>query len=413
VQAEKNGSWKPLTLPKTTVLIIVENLPVPFDRRVWQEARALAEAGYRVFVICPKSRGFEKSRETLEGIEIYRHRLWEAAGPMGYLVEYAWALAAQLWLAVKIYARARFNIIHACNPPDTIFLVALFFKLFGVRFIFDHHDLSPELFEAKFGRRRWFICRLVWLAERWTFRSADASIATNESYREIALTRGGMKPGRVFIVRSSPDLAKVQRVAAQPELKRGRAHLVVYLGTMGPQEGVDLLLQSAAHLIKQKNRRDVSFVLIGGGSEIPRLKAQVAEKGLGDFVTFAGRIPDDELAAYLSTAEVCVAPDPKNPMNDKSTMNKILEYMAYARPVVLFDLTEGRRSAEDAALYARPDDPVDFAEKITDLLDSEPLRLELGARGRKRIEERLNWKMEQAALLAAYEAALDSRPPTY
>jgi glycosyltransferase involved in cell wall biosynthesis len=392
---------------QVAVLIIVENLPVPFDRRVWQEARALEEAGYRVSVICPKSRGFEKSRETLEGIEIYRHRLWEASGPLGYLVEYSWALAVEFWLAVRVYASTRFKIVHACNPPDTIFLVALFFKLFGVRFVFDHHDLNPELFEAKFGSRHRFFYRLVCLAERLTFRTASVSIATNESYREIAIQRGRMNPERTFIVRSSPDLAKIRRGPPQPELKRGRAYLVVYLGTMGPQEGVDLLLESAAHLVKEKSRQDVSFVLIGSGSETSRLKVRVAEKGLADSVTFTGRIPDEELAAYLSTADVCVAPDPKNPMNDKSTMNKILEYMAYARPVVLFDLTEGRRSAGDTALYAQPNDPVDFAEQILKLLDSESLRRELGARGRKRIEERLNWKLEKVPLLAAYEAALE------
>lgn len=391
---------------KLAVLIIVENLPVPFDRRVWQEARALVEAGYRVSIICPKSRGFEKSRETLEGIEIYRHALWEAASPLGYLIEYTWALAAQFLLAVGIHARTRFRIVHACNPPDLIFLVALVFKLLGVRFIFDHHDLNPELWEAKFGNRRGLFHWLLCLAERLTFRTADVSIATNESYREVALTRGKMRPERVFIVRSSPDLAKIRRGPPQPELKRGRPFLVLYLGTMGPQEGVDLMLHSAEHLIKKRGRQDVSFVFIGGGSEIPRLKAQAAATGIEPFVNFTGRIPDDELAAYLFTADVCAAPDPKNPMNDKSTMNKILEYMAYARPVVLFDLTEGRRSAGDAALYARPNDPVDFAEQILKLLDSESLRRQLGDIGRRRIEEKLNWEIEKKALLAAYEAAL-------
>ena len=389
----------------TAILIIVENLPVPFDRRVWQEARALAEAGYRVSVICPKSRGFEKSRETLEGVEIYRHRLWEAAGPAGYLIEYVWALAAESWLAFRVYARTRFRILHACNPPDTIFLIAMFFKLFGVRFIFDHHDLNPELYEAKFGKRG-LAYRILALAERLTFRTAAVSIATNESYREVALSRGGKLPERVFIVRSSPDLAKVRIRPPQPELKRGRPFLVVYLGTMGPQEGVDLLLQSAAHIVKERNRQNVTFVMIGAGSEIPRLQARAAEQGLQDLVTFTGRISDDDLAAYLSTADVCVAPDPKNPMNDKSTMNKILEYMGYARPIVLFDLTEGRRSAGDAALYAAPNDPVNFAEQIVRLLDSEALRHELGARGRKRIEEQLNWDLEKESLLAAYELAL-------
>jgi len=395
-----------LPTPTLAVLIIVENLPVPFDRRVWQEARALAEAGYRVSVICPKSRGFEKRRETIEGIEIYRHTLWEAVSPLGYLIEYTWALAAQFLLAMRIYARTRFRIVHACNPPDLMFLVALIFKLFGARFIFDHHDLNPELWEAKFGSGRGVFHWLLCLAERWTFRTADVSIATNESYREVALARGGMKPGRVFIVRSTPDLGRMRPGQPQPELKRGRPFLVLYLGTMGPQEGVDLMLQSADHIIKKRGRQDVSFVFIGGGSEIPRLKAQAAASGIEAFVNFTGRISDDELARYLCTTDVCVAPDPKNPINDKSTMNKILEYMAYTRPVVLFDLTEGRRSAGDAALYAHPNDPVDFAAQIIKLLDSEPLRRQLGEMGYQRIVEKLNWEIQKSALLDAYDTAL-------
>ena len=394
-----------LPTPAPAVLIIVENLPVPFDRRVWQEARALHEAGYHVSIICPKGKGFEQRRETRDDIAIYRHRIWEASGPLGYPLEYAWALAAEFYLALRVYARARFRILHACNPPDTIFLIGLFFKIFGVRFIFDHHDLNPELYEAKFGKRRGLLYRLVCLAERLTFRTADVSIATNESYREVALTRGGMRPERVFIVRSCPDLKNVQRGPAQLELKQGKPFLVVYLGVMGPQEGLDLLLESVEFVVKQQARHDVLFVFIGGGTELPRVQARAVEKGLEAVVKFTGRIPDEELAAYLSTADVCVAPDPPNPMNDKSTMNKILEYMAYGRPVVLYDLTEGRRSAGDAALYARPNDPRHFAQQILSLLDSEPLRRQLGACGRQRIEERLNWEVEKKALLAAYETA--------
>ena len=387
------------------VLIIVENLPAPFDRRVWQEACALAEAGYRVSVICPKGRGFAAGRETREGIEIYRHRLWEACGPLGYFFEYIWALLAEFLLALRIYARTRFRVLHACNPPDTIFLIGLFFKLFGVRFIFDHHDLNPELFEAKF-QRRGFLYRLVCLAEHLTFRTATVSIATNESYRDIAVARGGMNAERVFIVRSCPDLRNIRQRPPQPELKEGKALLVVYLGVMGPQEGLGLLLDSIEHIVKQQKRDDTLFVFIGGGTSLPQLKALAAQKGLERVTKFTGRIPDDELAAYLSTADVCVAPDPKNPMNDKSTMNKIFEYMVHARPVVLYDLTEGRRSAGDAALYAAPNDPQDFAAQIVKLLDSEPLRRELGARGRRRIEEGLNWDAEKQRLVQAYAAAL-------
>lgn len=395
-----------MTGTQQSVLIIVENLPVPFDRRVWQEARALREAGYRVAVICPKGKGFQQSHETRDEIEIYRHRLWEASGPLGYLIEYSWALAAEFYLALKVYAQTRFRVLHACNPPDTIFLIGRFFKLFGVRFIFDHHDLNPELFEAKFGRKSGLLYRLLCLAERLTFRTAEVSIATNASYREVALTRGGMRPERVFIVRSCPELQKIRLGPAQPELKRGKPFLVAYLGVMGPQEGLDRLIESIDFIVNDRSRHDISFVLIGSGTELPKLQRLVAGMGLEGVVRSTGRIPDEELAAYLSTADICVAPDVYNPMNDKSTMNKILEYMAYGRPVVLYDLTEGRRSAGEAALYARRNDPVDFGEQILKLLDSESLRRELGARGRRRIEEALNWEVEKKALLEAYDAAL-------
>jgi glycosyltransferase involved in cell wall biosynthesis len=392
----------------TSVLIIVEDLPVPFDRRVWQEACALRDAGYAVSVICPKRNLFTASRETLEGIEIYRHSLREGSGPWSYLAEYVWALAAQFWLALRVYRRTRFRVIHACNPPDTIFLVGAFFKLFGVRFIFDHHDLNPELYEVKFGGRGLFY-RLVCLAERLTYRTAEVSIATNASYREVAIGRGRMPPDRVFVVRSSPDLARIELQPARPELKQGRRFLVLYLGTMGPQEGVDLFVESAARIAAA--RTDMAFVLIGDGSEVPRMKAMVRRKGLDSVVRFTGRVPDRELADYLSSADVCVAPDPKNPMNDKSTMNKILQYMAYGRPVVLFDLTEGRRAAGNAALYARPNDPADFAARILELLDSETLRTELGRRGRQRIEECFNWDRDKAVLLEAYRVALGEHAP--
>jgi glycosyltransferase involved in cell wall biosynthesis len=392
---------------RPAVCIIVENLPVPIDRRVWQEARALRDAGYQVSIICPKGPGFQKSRETLEGIEIYRHWLWEASGPLGYLLEYSWALAAQFLLSLRVYARTRFRVLQACNPPDTIFLIGLFYRLFGVRFIFDHHDLNPELYETKFLRHD-FGYKLVCWAERLTFRTACVSIATNESYREVAMIRGGMSRERTFVVRSCPDLTRIRIRPPQPELKEGRRNLVVYLGVMGHQDGLDLLLESIGFLTKLRNCEDTLFVLIGSGPELPRLKVLASQKGLDAMVKFPGRLPDEDVAAYFSNAAFGVAPDRSTPMNDKSTMNKILEYMAFGLSVVLYDLTEGRRSADDAALYARRDDPEDFAQKLMTLLDSESLRAELGARGRKRIEEKLNWENEKRALLEAYEAALRS-----
>jgi glycosyltransferase involved in cell wall biosynthesis len=277
----------------------------------------------------------------------------------------------------------------------------------GVRFIFDHHDLSPELFEAKFGARG-LLYRLVRLVERLTFRTADVSIATNESYRELALRRGGMPSNRVFIVRSCLDLGRVRKRAPRPELKRGKAHLVVYLGIMGPQDGVDLLLESIASIVHGHHRHDTLFALIGAGTETPCLKLLASQKGLDPVVNFTGRISDEELEEYLSTADVAVAPDPATPLNDQSTMNKILHYMAYGLPIVLYDLTEGRRSAGDAALYARANFPEDFAAQIMKLLDSEPLRKKLGDRGRMRIEDGLNWGVEKQSLLRAYSTALQS-----
>ena len=390
-----------------SVCILVENQPAPFDRRVWQEARALTEAGYHVSIICPKALGLNSSYEKIDGIEIYRHRTWEASSSWEYFLEYSWAIAAQFFLALKVYRRTGFRVLQACNPPDMLFPIGAFFKILGVRFVFDHHDLCPELFEAKFGRRG-VLYRLVCFFERLTFRCASVSIATNESYRDLAIKRGGISPERVFIVRSCLDLRKVRRRSPTIALKRGKAHLVVYLGIMESQDGIDLLLQSIESLVHRHQRQDAFFVLIGSGTESGRLRALASDMGLDDILTFTGRIPDEELELYLSTADVAVAPDPATPMNDMSTMNKILHYMSYGLPIVQYDLTEGRRSAGNAALYARPNDPEDFATQIAQLLDSESLRKELGECGRRRIEEKLNWEMEKEELLRAYHTALQS-----
>jgi len=387
------------------VLIVIENLPAPFDRRVWQEARALRDAGYQVVVLCPRMKGYTEPYEVVEGIPIYRHPLpFEARGAAGYLLEYATALLWEAWLMWRIRLRHGFDVIHACNPPDLIFLNALPFKwLFGVRFVFDHHDINPELFEVKFGGRGLFY-RLIRLAERLSFRTADVSIATNESYREIAISRGGMASERVFVVRSGPDLSRLVPREPVPALRNGRRHLVGYVGVMGRQEGLDYLLESARILVHEMGRDDVQFALVGGGPELEHLRRLAVEKGVGDFVTFTGRVPDDELLDVLCTADVCVNPDEHNPMNDKSTMNKIMEYMALAKPIVQFDLREGRVSAREASVYARPNDPRDMAEHIAKLLDDPERRARMGRFGRRRVEEDLAWPHEVPKLLAAYEA---------
>ena len=383
------------------VCIIVENQPVPFDRRVWQEARALLAAGYRVSIISPKAPGCEASEETRDGIEIYRHWVWEGRGRVGYIFEYGFALVAKFCLAWKVYARSRFSILQGCNPPDTIFLIALAFKPLGVRFVFDHHDLSPELYEAKFEKRG-LMHKIVRLAERLTFRVADLSIATNGSYKKIAIERGKMKPEQVLVVQTCEDQSEVNRVRQRPELKRGKRNMVLYVGIMERQDGVRLLIESIEYLVKQKGRKDTQFVLVGSGTELPGLKKLATESGVDDFVEFTGLLPHEQVGAYMATADVCVAPDPLNPLNNKSTMIKILEYMAYGRPIVLYELEEGRRTAGEGALYARPNDATDFANQIEKLLDSGELRRSLGEFGRKRTEEELNWKVQSARLVGAY-----------
>jgi glycosyltransferase involved in cell wall biosynthesis len=393
------------------VLIIVENLPCPFDRRVWQEAMALRAHGYQVSVICPKGRGYVRGHEVIDGIHVYRHFLpLEASSAAGYAVEYSLALLFQLLLSLRIAFSRGFDVIHACNPPDTIFILARFYKLFGKRFIFDHHDINPELYEAKFGRRDvWY--RLLLSLERWTFATADVSIATNESYRRIAITRGGMPESKVFVVRSGADLSRLRPVAPRPALKRGKPYLVGYVGVIGKQEGLDLLLEAVDYLRRELKRDDVHFTIVGSGTELESLRASARRLGLTDRVEFTGRLPDADLWEILSTADVCVNPDRANEMNDKSTMNKILEYMALGKPIVQFDLTEGRFSAGDSSLYARPNDSADFAVKLCELLDDPDRRAYMGAVGRQRVESGLSWGHQIPNLLRAYEVALATASP--
>jgi glycosyltransferase involved in cell wall biosynthesis len=387
------------------VLVIVENLPLPFDRRVWHECRTLTRAGAEVCVICPTGKGYEAAYEEIDGVHIYRHSLpLDASGAAGYLVEYGAALFHEFRLALKIRRRHGFDTIQACNPPDLIFLVAWPFKrLAGTRFIFDHHDINPELYEAKFGRRGVF-WRLMLLFERLTFRCADVVISTNESYREIALTRGKKAAEDVFVVRSGPDLTRLARMPSSRRWHNGRAHMVGYVGVMGEQEGIDLLLEAARDLVQDRGR-DIQFVLVGGGPSLEGLQEKAARMGLGDHVTFAGRAPDEELFDVLSNADLCVNPDRVNAMNDKSTMNKILEYMAFEKPIVQFDVTEGRRSAEGASLYARADDTGDMADKIASLLDDPDRCAEMGRVGHRRVVSELSWDHQVPALIAAYERA--------
>ena len=390
-----------------SILIIVENLTMPIDRRVWQEATTLRDSGYTVSVICPKGAQYTKSYELLDGIHVFRHPLpIEADGALGYALEYSWALMWEFALSIKAYFKVGFDCVQACNPPDLIFIVGAFWKyLFGKPFVFDHHDINPELYEAKFGKRGAFHNLLLKL-ERMTFATADASIATNDTFKAIAVKRGGMDSDRVFVVRSIPDLSRFKRIEPGPRLRNGRRHVIGYVGIMGAQDGVDLLVEGMSHLVNGKGRRDAQCVIVGSGTELEKLKAMVAAHRLEDYVTFTGFLSGKPLLQAFSTFDVGVIPDPKNGYNDKISMNKVFEYMTLGIPFVQFDLVEGRRAAGDAALYARDNDPASLAARIAELLDDEALRSKLADIGRERAQSLLRWETERAQLLAAYEAAL-------
>lgn len=385
-------------------LILVENLSVPFDRRVWQESTALRDAGWDVHVICPQ--GMQRDAESeivIDGVRIYRYPLRAAAGgPLGYLREYATALWHSFRLAHRV---GRVDVVHACNPPDLLFLVAWMLRRRGAGFVFDQHDLVPELYRSRFGRGKYLLYRGVCGLEWATYRAADVVIVTNESYREVALSRGGKRPEQVFVVRSAPAVERFHQVPRDPGIMRGKAYLLCYLGVMGPQDGVDYALRALAVLRDELGRTDWRAVFVGSGDVFDDMVALTGRLGLSDCVEFTGRIPDADLLRYLSTADVCLAPDPRNPLNDVSTMNKIMEYMAMSRPIVSFDLRESRVSAGDAALFAPANDEPAFARLVARLLDDPDERRRMGAVGHARVTGPLSWEHSRATLLAAYETA--------
>ncbi len=387
---------------KNKVLIIVENLPVPFDGRVWKEACSLRKAGYEVSVLCPKGKGYEQGYEHLDGIYIYRHPMpTEGNSPLGYLWEYGCALFWEFLYSWWIYFRRGFHVIQGCNPPDDIFLVALPFKLFGVKYIFDHHDTNPELYFSKYEREDFFYKAQIWL-EKLTFHFSDVVISTNNSYKDIAVRRGGLAPENVFVVRNGPDLETFKPVPPNSDLKHGKRYLVGYVGTMSTQEGLDILLDVADH-IKKVGRTDVLFTCVGGGPGLATLRQMVKDKNLSDTVKFTGRVSEAELLDVLSTADVCVNPDKPCEMNDISTMIKIMEYMALGKPIVQFDLKEGRFSAQEASLYSSNRNQVaDFANNILWLLEHPEERKRMGEIGRWRVEKELAWEHSVENLIAAY-----------
>ena len=392
------------------VLNIVQNLPVPFDRRVWLECQALTAAGYDVTVICPRGPA-DPRREVIEGVTLLKYRPYAPGGSaLGFVVEYVYSFLATAWLVLRARRSGRFDVLQACNPPDIFWPIARALRWRdGTRFVFDHHDLCPELYESRFPGGRELPHRGLLFLERATFGTADHVISTNESYASVAQRRGGKRPGEVTVVRTGPDPARLQRQRSISQLRRGRRHLVAYIGVMGPQDGVDLALRAAAYIVHELRRDDVSFTFMGAGDCYHRLQELRDELKLQDHLELPGRVPDAMVVDVLSTADVGLSPDPKNPLNDVSTMNKTLEYMAFGIPVVAFDLHETRVSARDAALYVPDGDVPAYARAVLELLDDDDRREEMGKIGRRRIEGELGWPHQSEAYIRVYDALTDGR----
>ena len=395
---------------KPRILIIVQNLPLPFDRRVWLECQALLSAGYRVAAVCPKASG-DPSYQVIDGVELYKYRPYAPGGSkLSFIAEYAYSFLATAWMTVRARRRGRFAAIQACNPPDIFWPIALAFRAVeGTKFVFDHHDLCPELFESRFPGGPRLPYRGLRALERRTHRSADHVISTNASYRDIAINRSGKAPGDVTIVRTGPDPERLKRGCEDLELRRGHKHLAAYIGVMGPQDGVDIVVRAAGIVVRELGRDDIGFTLIGSGDCFDELVALRDELGLAGHVEFTGRAPDELVARIMSTADAGLSPDPKNPLNDVSTMNKSMEYMAFELPVVAFDLRETRVSVADAGVYVRPNDVREYAQAIVELMDDEAKRAELGKLGRERVEQELAWSHQRRAYVDVYDSLTNSK----
>jgi glycosyltransferase involved in cell wall biosynthesis len=388
------------------VLIIIQNLWVPFDRRVWLECKALVASGYDVTVVCPKGPG-DPSYQVIDGVTVHQYKAYAPGGSkLGFVTEYAYSFLMTLRLVLRARKAGKFQVLQACNPPDIFWPIAMLLRrLDGTRFVFDHHDLCPELFQSRFGGTTSLPYKGLRFLERMTHRKADHVTSTNDSYRRIAITRSGKANHDVTVVRTGPDPDKLRRDShgADESLRRGHRYLVTYIGVMGPQDGVDIVVRAADEIVNRIGRTDIAFTLIGAGDCFDEVVALRDELGLGDHVEFTGRVPDETVGKVMSNADVGLSPDPKNPLNDVSTMNKTMEYMAYELPVVAFDLQETRVSAGDAAVYVEPNDVEKYARAIVDLVDHEPQRRQMADFGRRRVEQVLAWKHQQKAYLAVYD----------
>lgn len=395
---------------KGSLLILVQNLPVPMDRRVWQESLALTAAGYEVSVVSPRPPDEPEYME-LQGVHLYRYPIPPPTqGVLGFIREYTYSWLHTRRLTKRVFNEQGLDAIQTCNPPDIFWTIGRTYKRKGVQFVFDQHDLCPEVFESRFGRRGALYKWLMWL-EKQTYKTADMVIATNESYRRVAMERGGFPPDKIAVVRSGPLSDQFRKVEPNPALKRGKRYMGVYLGVMGPQDGVDYLLRAIRHIVHTFNHHETQFILIGAGDMFEDLKKMAMELQIEEYVYFTGRIPDDELLTCFSTADIAFAPDPLNPLNDVSTMNKVIEYMALGLPVVSFDLKESRYSAQEAAVYVPGSDEKAFAQATIDLLNDPERRSRMSEFGRKRFEDCLSWEHNRRNLIEAYDRLLGHKKP--
>ena len=394
------------------ILIVVQNLPVPFDRRVWLECRALVSIGYEVSVVCPKGSG-DPAYEVVDQVRLYKYRPYApGGGKLGFITEYVYSFLATAWLTLKARRSGRFAAMQACNPPDIFWPIALVMRAAdGTRFVFDHHDLCPELFQSRFPGGPALPYRGLLALERRTHRTADHVISTNDSYRDIAIKRSGKSPADVTVVRTGPDPGKLKRGKEDAELRRGRKFLAAYIGVMGPQDGVDIVVRAADVVVREMRREDIAFTLIGSGDCFDELVALRDELKLNGHVEFTGRAPDELVGKILSTADIGLSPDPKNALNDLSTMNKTMEYMSFGLPVVAFDLRETRVSAAAAAVYVRPNDVGEYARAIVELMDDAAGRVQLAKAGRVRVEDELAWEYQELAYLGVYERLIGGSVP--
>jgi glycosyltransferase involved in cell wall biosynthesis len=386
------------------VLIIVQNLPVPFDRRVWLECKALVAAGYDVSVVCPKGKD-DPAYEVIDTVRIYKYRPYAPGGSKAsFIAEYVYSFLGTAWKTLLARRRGPFAVMQACNPPDIFWPIAMALRLVDrTKFVFDHHDLCPELFQSRFPDGPRLPYRGLLALERRTHRTADHVISTNDSYRDIAIRRSGKAPADVTVVRTGPDPEKLSRGPQDPEQRRGHRFLAAYIGVMGPQDGVDIVVRAADIVVHDMGRDDIAFTVIGSGDCFDELVALRDELKLGDHVEFTGRAPDEQVKKILSTADVGLSPDPKNPLNDVSTMNKTMEYMSFELPVVAFDLRETRVSAAAAAVYVTPNDVREYAKAIVDLMDDEATRAQLAKIGRTRVEDELAWSHQERAYVGVYD----------